>query len=278
MRHLIYLVFLSCTIQSLWAIPLTGTIVKNNHQETLSFDLNLGDNQVYYTIKGSTSTDQGYYQTDLDYSFIKAEKKVLKDGWVHTLHLWNEGILEIFPRERRTRDLYLMAVHLEGHYAQGMVDDGLWLENLYLDGQKSVGALDYNSLNGHYNATGGCSFGDSELTSSNAGACVLNFDHQPFLNQNTINVSLQFGNLTISGRINFSDVTKTNVWTDDKGNVHSSISVVSTTGTLNLNVTSTDGSEPHLSSELRNIDGQDEADVRRFLAFLQIMTFDIFAQ
>ncbi len=261
-----------------YALELAGTIFKSNKQETINFDLNLTAPNASYEIKGGTSTDQGiFYSSDLDFSFVRVTKKAHTiDGRYLFKSYPNSGKMTVYLRDRTVDGMILAGIPLSGKITQGYwIDDVIEFSNLTVKGTKASGCLDYNAWNGHYNVGSDCQFGGCKITGDKNQACVMDYDTW---GKNSMPISMKFGNLIITGRINFADTKEI-----EKSGKSTKETVVSTLGTIGFIIKKDDGSEPVISSEVSPKDGQlaesaDEENLRKFLAFFQLIAFDTFAE
>lgn len=264
----------------------TGTIKKNNVQETVSFDLTIGDQKLNYTVKGSTKTDKGYVKSELDFSYIKVTKnQITADGRTFVKEFDNKGKIYVYARERKIGSdekdapkVVLAGIPVAGEFVQGFFDDGLKLVGMTIDGTQSKGKLDYNSANGHYNAKGDCQFGDCCITSSEDGKCV--FDYDDYNDQNAMEITLAFGDLRLNGTINFTDTTKAVEVSSgsDENDDDTTISheVIATEGKINARLTNADGTALQLADLSQQKDETaTEKNLRKMIVFFELLSYDM---
>ena len=248
-------------------LTLKGWIAKNNDNEVVSFDVTLGGDTVGYSLKGSTSTDRGVYHSALDFSFVEAKKQVRRNGLVFTGKLANSGSMDVYPRVREIKAAFFAGVSVQGSFIAEFWDESILLEKLTVDGVLSHGELDFNPLNGHYNAKDNCSFGNMSIRSSVANEIYV-LDYDAFTGQNAYQVTMAFGDLVLSGRVNFTDTTRQS----EKQNV-----VAATRGDINVIVVRADGTPFRLSLDPSG-STDDETKLKKLLAFWELMAFDMFAE
>ncbi len=258
-------------------LVLTGEIGKDNKQEVLRFDLTLGDSSWQYEIKGGSSTNQGIYQTDVDMMGIKVHKKSLTpEGISFSESIQNKGLFQVYPRRRCIVGGEFFGIPIEGNFRQGMFNDGIFFDvrgyDLNVDKVKSSGRLNYKATaTGHYVPSSDCKFGDCSIKPGDASKrWALNFDGiYGFWNK--FEVNMKFGDLHIQGRINFTDIEKKSksIISEDS----ETTTVTSTRGTSNLTIKRADGKPLKLALP-NSSPTEDEKTIRKFLAFLETISFD----
>lgn len=258
-------------------VTLTGSIFKSNDSEFATFDVTMGDGEFSYKMAGTTSTRSGMYKSTMSFSPVKIRKEInTADGRIFRKEIDNKGSLAIYPREREaSSDLVLAGISIGGKMLDGLVDDGIWFNGLTVDGVMSTGNIDYFFANGHYTPSRNCSFGDSAISSANPSEnAIFNYDDSRlFTSKNMYKVQMNFGSLVVEGTINFADDTK-RVRT---GKRSSTTVVTATTGGTALNIKRKDGKPLKLSMSTTE-ETEDEKSLRKYLAFLQIITFDTFSE
>lgn len=256
------------------ALKLSGTVYKSNAEETVAYDLTLGDAaRAAYRTVGTTSTDKGYWKSSVDYSKILTFKEARANGKIYRTTYRNDAVVRVYPQERRLDSSAALAgIRVEGGYKQGSFDDGLWLEGLIVGGVQSRGALDYNSFNQRYHARQDCSFGSTAIRGTEKGsALVADYDRKgEYANQ--MRMTMRFGSLVVKGRIRYQDTEQTTI-TDL---THRSTEVVGTTGHVELDVTRADGSDPVIT--LTGDPSPEEKELRRLIAFLELFAFDMWSE
>lgn len=257
---------------------LTGNVFKSNIQENVTYDLSLGDIANRYDIKGALSTRKGLIKSGLDFSFIKVYRsEQTADGRLFQQSLPNAGNLIVYFRQRKSENLILAGLPITGKFLQGFLDDGIFFDGLTVDNKKSTGVLDYNDLNGHYNAKN-ASFGDAKITGAN-GSAVMDYDS--YIGKNSMVVNMLFGSLRVEGMINFTDTVSHSKWTDADGEEHESETVTAANGAINLKVTRKDGSEILLAPIATGAplpSSSEDADVKKLIAFFELFCFDMFSE
>ena len=266
---------------TLASISLNGTIFTSNKSAILQFDFTLGNPQIYYSIKGSTRSTSGWATDVLDYGTIRVDKHLkTADGRIISELLKNNGIMKAVRGKRTLEDMTLANMKISGMFSHGRIDDGLWFSGLVVDGSNSAGALDYNSYNGHYTPEDGCSFGDCKI-GSRPGKTALDYDNSVFTSTNLFDVALEFGDLIVTGKINFSDVMDTTISlnTDSEDTLVPSVqqAVAATTGHINLDIVRKDG-KPFALSHPNGKPTVDDGQLRKLVAFLELMAYDLFAE
>lgn len=269
-----FLFSLLLTLGSANAMQMTGTIYKSNANENVVFDFAIKSGSTQYEVKGSTSTDKGIYHSTLNYGYITVVKSTkTPDGREIEAQFNNSGKLHVYPRERRAENLTLAAIPITGSFLQGYVDDGISFEGLTVAGTPANGCLDYNFVNGHYNAKDECSFGSCKISSSESGDCAFDYDDFSVLRQNSMDIQMRFSDFKVTGRINFNDEKVKNRSSD--GDVD--VEVTATLGTINADIIRTNGSEIVLSPA--NVtDTDDDFTVTKLIAFFELMAFDMFSE
>jgi len=259
---------------------LSGSIRKSNKQETLEFDVTIRGGLTEYRVVGSTSTSQGWFWSELDYSGIRVYKQTLtEDGRVFVKEFKNVGKMNVWMRDRTIKDMTLVGLPIEGRFVNGkFVDYMINLSPLTVDGVESKGILDYTWLTGRYHAKRDAHFGACQITSSNpSGRCIMDYDTWR-VKQNTMSVHMNFGGLRVTGRINYDDVTAG----------PESDEVISTTGKMNLTIARVDdtdfllapvvGQGAELEVDPDDADLFNDEDVRILLIFFQLISFDMWAE
>lgn len=258
-----------------FALTLTGVVDKSNKEETVSYDLLLGGSSNNYTVKGSVSTRKGLIKSGLDFGFIRVTRSELTpNGLSFAREIPNNGKMVVYMRERQLKQMTLAGLSADGTFVQGYLDDGIFFKSLKIDGVNSSGVLDYNDVNGHYNAKN-CSFGSCKITGS-SGDQVMDYDS--YWGKNSMVVDMIFGALKVEGTINFADTVSHRRWQDSDGDWHDSETVIATKGSVNFNVNRADGSPLALEALTASSTGKEDAEVRKLIAFLELFCFDMFAE
>jgi hypothetical protein len=129
-------------------------------------------------------------------------------------------------------------------------------------------------------ALDGCSFGDCKIA-SRPGKVALFYDNAMFTSRNLFDVAMEFGDLIITGKINFNDTAETHniLKKDRQGNLRTETytTVAATMGYLNLDVARKVGTSFVLSA-LNGNPTIDDIQLRKLIAFLELMTYDLFAE
>lgn len=275
MKKLLCNLTLSLSSSFAFALTLTGTVDKSNKEETVSYDLILGGSSSNYTVKGSVSTRKGLIKSGLDFGFIRVTRNELTPtGLTFARDFANNGKMVVYMRERQLKQMNLAGLSADGTFVQGYVDDGIFFKSLKIDGQDSSGVIDYNDVNGHYNAKD-CSFGSCKIMGPN-GIQVMDYDG--YWGKNSMVVDMIFGSLQVEGNINFADTVSRRRWQDSDGDWHDSETVIATKGSINFNVNRADGSPLVLEPLTAASTGKEDADVRKLIAFLELFCFDMFAE
>jgi hypothetical protein len=253
---------------------ISGCVVKDNKGEAVSYDLQIGDARNHYDVKGNTAPDQGFYRTDVEMGGVQVMKRSIEDGLTQIEEIPNSGTTKIYPRKRKVDGEVLAGMSVGGYTVQKFFTNSLTMDNLSVDGKPSAGKMFYNVLNGHYTCpAGSCHFGDYAIQSTDPGGkTLLNYDNF-WLNKNRMRVSMQFGDLQLKGLVKFNDTTQTQ--TDRHGDTHTE--VVSTRGCFNVDLTKADGSRP-VFSPAEKPGTHDDTTVRHLIAWLQLMTYDLFSE
>lgn len=243
------------------ALDLSGTITKDHKDQSLKFNLVLGDKSNAYELHGRTVYTPGLYEAEQLFDAVEVT--------LNGAPLVNQGQLKIYPRVRKLNRVTLAGLSLNGSFLSGWFDKGFWLEDLVVNNAASAGCLDYNSWNGKYSAKDGCSFGQSLLGSS-SGSFVFNYDS--FLTDNVMALALQFGDLKLEGSINYSKTYGTKRNHEGKGRITISRVISQSTANFNASLLQSNGAELSLENP-----SHDEA-LRRFIAFLELMALDVFVE
>lgn len=268
-------------------ITLTGTINKDNLQESVAFDLLATDGLTDLVLKGSVSTNQGLvYSSDLDFQFVRVQK--ISEGKRRSFE--NKGVLTVYPRQRKSGGLVLAGSKVEGSTIQGLVDDGISMGGIQVDGHQSSGTMDYNSITGEYNAKDNLRFGESVISPYQNSGFIFNYDD--FGGRNVMRTAMNFGSLSIYGQISFTDsfdpTAGNSVRALDRelvmniatkgllGTELNASKVSSTRGEINWVIRSQDGTEAFLPklSELT----ETEKDILKLFAFIELTSFDWMAE
>jgi hypothetical protein len=252
---------------------LSGCAGKNNSGEFVNFGLTLGNDFSQYQMNGSSNPDQGLYQTDADYSGVALRKVTNENGLTRIQPIDNSGTVQVYPRKRKMNDVVLAGVPVSGYSVAKMFTGSLDMNQLEVGGAAAKGKLFYNVFTGSYSCpAGSCAFGPYAIRSSQSGSkVVLNYDN--FINSNRMRVSMKFGDLVLDGNIKFTDTTKTTQIDEDS----SVTSVTSTQGCFNVSVTKADGSKLNLAAYGEK-ETEDDKAARHLLAWLQLMTYDLFSE
>ncbi len=267
--------------EPLTELNLTGYIDKNNDKETLYFDIEVEAQNIIYELRGATNSNQGTIWSDIDFSHISVTREIFSDeGLVFSKRFENQGTMYVYLKDRQIKEgMILAGVPVSGQFTQGyFIDDGVWIGSLSINNTKCSGTMDYNLMNGRYNAKN-CMFGDCSVTSSQEGKCFINYDtvnFNPFVELNEYTVTMRFKDLIIEGRINFTDT----IVTDPKG------------------VSSVQGTRGHYACKIRKANGSPfivprvvdkkaisygeagitDDTIRNFFVFLQLFSYDMFAE
>ncbi|MES2768635.1 MAG: hypothetical protein V4596_05755 [Bdellovibrionota bacterium] len=265
MSKALHLVIFSFLIVSpgAYATTLSGSIHKSNISEFMNFDLtveSMNPSNAKYIIKGMASSDKGIINTYLKYKNVK----VLRILNSTTTQVKNDLVSHLSWGNRLVSG-YLAGVELKGSFKQGLFDDKITFNDLYVNGKISRGLMDYNSLNGKYNSKENLSFGQNKIRSLNSpDIYIMNYDD--YISQNSMNVAMTFGQLNVQGTIHFTDQSRRSCSNQDS----SCTTVVdATTGFINLEIKKINGSELTMS---------DDQSLREFLAYFKLVTYDMFSE
>jgi len=146
----------------------------------------------------------------------------------------------------------LAGIPISGKLETGDVDMGMWFAGLFANGVQSTGILDYNQLLGVHKAKDALCFGNSKISPSIESVGGVIFDRKR--NPGYVTVSMNFGNLDVHGYIELG-----------KDPVDSNYGLF-TTG---LNIVHIDRSEVDLALPM------DDLAIRKFMAFLEVASFEI---
>jgi hypothetical protein len=251
------LICLALSSTSSFALPLTGTLSKDHSTAALSFDLVAGDERLAYHVDGSTTAMPQFsllYSRDLDFSGVRVAKIDYSTGAPQIQAYHNSGVIHFDAVLRTFNNLSLAGFGFSGTYSEGLFDHDLDFSGITGGGAASRGMLDYTLMVAEYYPTGGARFGASTIT-ARGSAPVINFDH--FVGQNLLTFNMGFGNLIVTGTIQFSEMGTS-----------------ATRGQVNLNITKSDGSDVVLSS-LSESEDHSELELRAFIAFLEMMSHDL---
>ncbi len=254
----------------------SGCVVRDMRGEFLDFDLTLGNEAKQYAVKGTTLPNQGLYQSDSSYDGVAVTKRLNDNGLVRVKSLSNGGTEQVFPRKRKVQGMTLAGVDLGGYAVSKMFTGSLDMNNLTAGGKTSSGKLFHNVFTGTYKCTSGnCSFGGYPIRSTTPGSNIL-LNNDNFINKR-MRVSMGFGDLDLNGAIKFTDTTETTTYTDSDGDTDSSTTVTSTRACFVVDVKRKDGSQPNFSG-FGEKENEDDKTARNLLAWLQLMSYDLFAR
>lgn len=255
------------------APKVVGCITKDNKGESVTYDLQIGNERNHYEMKGATSPDQGFYRSDVEVDGVRVLKRSIDNGLTRLEEFRNSGQTKIYPRKRFVDGQTLAGVPVSGYTVQKLFTNSLTMDHLSVDGKAASGKLFYNILNGRYTCPAGrCKFGDYVIQSTEGTNTVLNYDNF-LINKNRMRMTMQFGDWKLNGLVKFNDTTRTHV--DSDGN--SSTEVVATRGCFNVDISKLDGSAPKFGVAEKN-STSDDATARHLLAWLQLMSYDLFAE
>jgi hypothetical protein len=247
-----------------------GSISLDKRTEVVTFGLKVGGRDIYYKVDGLAQPNMGLYETDTTLDAIEVSKVGRNsNGRGGEEILDTGGTIQVFPRKRKLSDVTIAGLRAKGQFIQGAINDGIFVDDLEIDGKDSRGLMDYNNFNGYYHAKRGLRFGDQKIASQISGSTLL-MNHDNVIGQNRTTVTMVFGDLKVSGRVFFSDTTRTTV--DSEGD--SSTETVATVGRYDLAITKVDGSRPELA-----LPGQeptaDDLTLRKLIAFYVLFSYDM---
>jgi hypothetical protein len=179
-----------------------------------------------YELKGPASSNKGFITTTLGYNGVKVYR--IENGMRKVIP--NNAQMTLAWGDRQVSG-QLMGLPISGSFYQGVWgDDKIEFNNLTVNQISSQGVMDYNSLNGRYNAKDGLKFGACSIAAINSSEKeVMNYDD--YLGQNSMVIKMKFCDLIIEGRINYSDDVRRSC--DEDGCTDN---VLATTGYVNLSI------------------------------------------
>ncbi len=251
---------------------ITGTLVKDQSAEHITFDLKIEAGNVSYKVEGTTTPDKGVYLSDVKYDSVRVTKFVeYKDGATRKVEFKNEGTVHTYPRKRKMDSVTLADVPVSGYFLQGMVDRGLWFDHLSAGGEACSGVLDYIIVNGRYREQRGLHFAGYRMASTlPKSQIILNRDN--IIGENRSRMSMTFGQFILGGQISFSDVTKTTGSGDNQ-----TTTLTQRAARFNLTLSKEGGKEVKFAT-LEEKDTDDDVRARYFLAMMQLISYDLFTQ